>query len=192
MAPLYKDKKTAIRSGQSSRVASGRVASGRSAAGQAMAELAFILPMFFALVFGVIEMSRLWATKHALTAAAREGARILVLPSGLGLPYTTEAEVRAAADERIKSYMKSAGLTVVAPTQITTVRVNPGADNIVGNADDVLEPAYAAPVRGDRVGVVIRYHFDTPIFAILGMFRNPVNNGENALNMGATCYMDHE
>lgn len=157
-----------------------------------MAELAFILPLFFALVFGVIEMSRLWAAKHALTAAAREGARILVLPSGVGLPYTTEAEVRAAAEARVRGYMSSAGLDVRPPTLITAVRVNPGVDGVDANADDQLEPNYGAPARGDRVGFVIRYRFDSPIFAILGMFRNQVNNGENALNMGATCYMDHE
>src|SRR5262245_587407 len=167
--------------------------------GQAMAEIAFVLPLFLALVFGVIEFSRAWAAKHALTIAAREGARILVLPYGAGLPYTTEGEVQAAAEAAVRAYMTSSGLPVANTTRITAVKVLPGADSALGTADDVYE-AYSNAVRGERVGFVISHYFDTPLVAILGFFgpgQGPNNNqgqdnGSFGFKMGATCLMDHE
>ncbi|MBV8775529.1 MAG: pilus assembly protein, partial [Deltaproteobacteria bacterium] len=60
---------------------------GRTQRGQAIFEFAAVLITFLAVVFAVIEISRAWAVKQAVTNAAREGARVLILPYGPGLAY---------------------------------------------------------------------------------------------------------
>src|SRR5262249_4826023 len=168
--------------------------------GQSMAELAFLLPIFFTLVFGIIEFSRAWAAKHALTLAAREGARILVLPYGAGLPYSAEGQVKAAAEEAVRAYLNSSGVPVTNSTRIIPVKVLPGGDSVFGTEDDVYEPNYTNAVRGDRVGFVIRHNFDTPLGTLLAMFArdHAHESGEsaeidpNGIKMGATSFMVHE
>jgi Flp pilus assembly protein TadG len=54
--------------------------------------MALILPVFMALIFGIIEASRLGMVTQLLHVAAREGCRTAVLPG------QTEAAVRARVD----------------------------------------------------------------------------------------------
>ncbi|MGH9843383.1 MAG: TadE family protein, partial [Blastocatellia bacterium] len=79
-----------------------------------MVEIAFLMPLFLLLIFGVIEIGRVWAAKQALTIAAREGARVLVLPYGAGLAYTSEGDVQTAAANIVRSYMNSSGVASAA------------------------------------------------------------------------------
>ncbi len=165
--------------------------------GQSMVEFAFVLPLFLTLVFGIIELGRVWAAKQALTIAAREGARILVLPYGAGLDYTSEGEVIAAAEAAVRSYMNSSSVPVAATTKIYAVRVTPGNDNIFGTGDDVYEKGYTDAKRSERVGMAIIHDFDSPIGAILAMFSSPQPGPDNpvpttGLKMTATAFMDHE
>ena len=51
----------------------------RDNAGQGTVELALALPVLFILVLGILEFGRAWNTKHAVTHAAREGARMAVV-----------------------------------------------------------------------------------------------------------------
>jgi Flp pilus assembly protein TadG len=166
--------------------------------GQAMVELAFILPLFLTLVLGIIEFSRAMAAKQALTTAAREGARILVLPYGAGLTYTTEADVKVAAERAVRAYMNSSGLAITSTTRIIPIKVTPARDPISGTSKDVIEQNYTNAVRGDRVGFTISHDFDTPLAVILGFFGSGQDNGQgqntvaNGFKMGATCLMSHE
>jgi hypothetical protein len=162
-----------------------------------MVEFAFVMPLFLTLVFGIIELGRVWAAKQALTIAAREGARVLVLPYGGGLDYTSEGEVMAAAEAAVRSYMNSSSVPVAQTTKIYPVRVTPGNDNIYGTADDVYEKGYTDAKRGERVGMAIIHDFDTPIGAILGMFSSsqpgpgdPVPT--SGFKMTSVAFMDHE
>jgi hypothetical protein len=61
----------------------------------------------------------------------------------------------------------------------------------------VIEPYTAGlspPVtRGDRVGIFIRYKFETPAPILLRMYDSggdPPTQG--VINMSVVCYMDHE
>jgi Flp pilus assembly protein TadG len=47
--------------------------------GQALAEFALIMPVLFLVVAGIIEFGRGWNIKQAVTDAAREGARYVVV-----------------------------------------------------------------------------------------------------------------
>jgi Flp pilus assembly protein TadG len=168
----------------------------RQQLGQTMVEMAFILPIFLAIVFAIIEFGRAWATKQSITLAAREGARVLVLPYGAGLTYSTEGAQQQAAIDSVRSYLASSGVVATPDTEVVPVRLLPGSDNIVGTSDDTIEQNYTNAKRGDRIGIQIRHIFDTSLPVILTMFNNgsssdAPSNG-NQVRMGVTCYLEHE
>jgi hypothetical protein len=68
--------------------------------GQALAEAAVVIPVLLFLVVGIIEMASAWRTYQVITNAAREGARVAVLPSG------DQARVEA----RVRQSVESGGL----------------------------------------------------------------------------------
>lgn len=55
---------------------------GRRDAGQSLVEMAIILPILLALVVGIYEFGRAWNVYQVVTNTAREGARVLVTPTG--------------------------------------------------------------------------------------------------------------
>lgn len=57
---------------------------GRDQRGQALVEMAILLPILLVLLVGVVELGRAWNVRQVLTHAAREGARIAVVPAGTG------------------------------------------------------------------------------------------------------------
>ncbi len=159
--------------------------------GQTMVEMAIILPVFLAFVLGIIEFGRAWATKQSLTLAAREGARVLVLPYGSGLTFSSESAKQQAAVDLVKSYLNNSGVVVTTDTQVVPIRVLPGSDSIFGTSDDQIEQNYSGGKRGDRIGIQLRHKFDTALPVILTMF-NSNQNSQNGVNMGVTCFLEHE
>ena len=162
-----------------------------------MAEMALVLPLFLLLVFGIVEIGRAFAARQALTSAAREGARILVLPFGPGLPYTTEGAVQAAALNRARAYLSSSGVSVGQETEIRRVRLLPGDDGAYGTSDDPApEPDYTGAVRGERVGLQITHQFQTPlpmVVRIIGDQGGEAPNGSAVIiRLQAASYMAHE
>jgi len=169
----------------------------RSERGQSMVEMAFVLPLFLALVFAIIEIGRAWSTKQSITLAAREGARVLVLPYGAGLTFSNEGEQQQAAVNTAKSYMQNSGVVVTTDTQIVPIRLLPGGDSILGTADDTIEQNYSNANRGERIGLQIRHPFESPLSGILALFSSnttsPSDNGPpGQIRMGVTCYLEHE
>jgi len=68
--------------------------------GAAAVEFAVVAPVFFLLVFGMIEFGRMVMVQQVITNGSREGARIAVLDGA------TTAEVTAA----VTGYLQSAGI----------------------------------------------------------------------------------
>jgi TadE-like protein len=167
----------------------------RGEAGQTMVEIAFVMALFLLFVLAIIEIGRLWAAKHSVTLAAREGARVLILPSGAGLTYGSDSDVQAAAVETTRNYLNNTGVPVAATTQIIPIRVTMGPDNLFGTGDDVIEKNYSEGRRGERVGIHIKHDFDTPLAAILGLFpghSDGSNNYPSFFKIAATSLLDHE
>ena len=84
--------------------------------GAAAVEFAIVAPVFFLLVFGMIEYGRMVMVQQVLTNASREGARVGVLdpPTGqMSLPIVTST---------VNNYLTSAGIT---GATITTVPSEP-------------------------------------------------------------------
>jgi Flp pilus assembly protein TadG len=99
----------------------GLLRRGRDERGQALLEMAFTLPLLLLVCVGILEFGRAYQTWQVLTNAAREGARIAVLPG------TTDADVT----NRIQSYMSSGQLTkwtsaTISINRATTVAIGTG------------------------------------------------------------------
>jgi Flp pilus assembly protein TadG len=167
--------------------------------GQSMVELALVLPLFLTMVLAIVEIGRAFAAKQALTIAAREGTRVLVLPSGAGLTYASEAAVQTASLNKIRSYLASSGVGIGAETTVNLARIRAGNDGIYATADDPApEIGYSQSGRGQRVGVIIEHRFESPVPLFVRMFESPAVAGaeptpaSSSIRMVATCYMDHE
>lgn len=61
----------------------------RNRAGAAVVEFAFVAPVFFLFVFGMIEFGRMVMVQQILTNASREGARVGVLDNASTSSVTT-------------------------------------------------------------------------------------------------------
>jgi len=84
----------------------------RSQRGAALLETAVTLPMIMLVAVGIFEFGRAYQTWQVLTNAAREGARIAVLPD-----YTD-----AMVTSTVRTYLSSGRLTNASTASITVVR----------------------------------------------------------------------
>jgi len=65
---------------------------GRDEGGQALIEFALVLPLLVVFLVGVIEVSQAWRSSQAVTHAAREGARLSVVPTSTSATVTTRVQ----------------------------------------------------------------------------------------------------
>src|SRR5215470_8480875 len=80
--------------------------------GAALLEMAVVLPLLLFLSVAIFEFGRAYQTWQVLTNAAREGARVAVLPG------VNDAPVR----DRVKTYIAAGQLGTVADSAITVNR----------------------------------------------------------------------
>ena len=94
--------------------------------GAVAVEMALVTPLLVALVFGIIDFSRIFNAEIQLSQAAREGARI----AALGAPYTTtNATDRAKLAVQNPAFGGSS--TVGATATVCPAAPPPSADGIV-------------------------------------------------------------
>jgi Flp pilus assembly protein TadG len=91
----------------------------RGERGTALLETALTLPLLLLVAVGIFEFGRAYQTWQVLTNAAREGARIAVLPN----------YVAGSAEARVTAYMQAGQLSNAATA---TVIVNPAATISIG------------------------------------------------------------
>jgi Flp pilus assembly protein TadG len=87
--------------------------------GAALVEMALTLPLMLLVAFGIFEFGRAFQTWQVLTNAAREGARVAVLPNSL----------QSAVDSRVRAYMQMGALPNFGSA---TVSVNNNATISIG------------------------------------------------------------
>jgi Flp pilus assembly protein TadG len=85
----------------------------RSDAGAAAVEFAFVLVPLLLILMGVIDFGQIYNEKLALTAAAREGARVMAIPKSDGSAATS-----AAGTARVITVAAQQGVTLT-PAQIS-------------------------------------------------------------------------
>jgi Flp pilus assembly protein TadG len=135
--------------------------------GQALLETAIALPLVLLVSAGIFEFGRAYQTWQVLTNAAREGARVAILPG------TTASDVQS----RIQTALQAGQL--------------PGAASATVNVDQNATVSIGAANAGASV-VTINYPFS---FIVLNPVVNLVVNGSTVgspLTMVATATMRNE
>ena len=84
----------------------------RGERGAALVETAFVLPIMLLVCVGILEFGRAYQTWQILTNAAREGARVAVLPD----------PTAGVAEDRVMQYMQAGQLTAASSATIAVNR----------------------------------------------------------------------
>jgi Flp pilus assembly protein TadG len=135
----------------------------RQAAGQSMVEFALLAPLLLSLVLAVIELGRFWGARQGITNAAREGARVMLLPYGTGAKFGSQEAVNQAAILTTKQFLNTTGLAHEEPT----VKIEPVWYDAAAKRTQT-DFGGRELARGDQAGVRITYEFDTPLKLLLG------------------------
>ena len=125
----------------------------RSQRGTALLETALTLPLLLLVSVGIFEFGRAYQTWQVLTNAAREGARVAILPDSTPATATT----------RVAAYLQSGQLSnaAEATVAVTTVPIDIGggatapASQVTVNYPFrfiVLQPVARLVVRGSTIG----------------------------------------
>lgn len=109
--------------------------------GQALIEAALVIPLLLLISVGIFEFGRAYQTWQILTNAAREGARMAVVPYNPGT---------AAIQSRVQQYMRDG--------QLPASAIAAAAVNIV--PDTISIAGAAGPVSVAATRVTISYPFD--------------------------------
>jgi len=124
--------------------------------GTAIIETAVTLPLLLLVAVGIFEFGRAYQTWQILTNAAREGARVAVLPNGI--TGGAEARVRQYLDLGQLPNASSASVAVTA----NTVDIGGGATASTSVVTVtypfsfvVLQPIASLVVRGSTVGTAV-------------------------------------
>lgn len=101
--------------------------------GQALLETAFVLPIILLVSIGIFEFGRAYQTVQVMTNAAREGARVAVLPNA------TPDDVK----DRVNAYLKSGQLgsinsVIIDVDQAASISI--GAENASASTVTVKYP----------------------------------------------------
>jgi Flp pilus assembly protein TadG len=134
--------------------------------GQAVIELALTLPLLLLIVFGIFDFGLMLQRYEIVTNAAREGARVGVLPD-----YTD-----AQAATRALDYLNAGGLDV--PTRACGVAISPAT---VGTRCAAAVPSTATitgsspPKVVNQITVTVEYdHEHVFVGPILGLFGSSI------------------
>jgi len=107
-----------------------------SSSGQSIVELAIAMPILLGLVIGIFEFGRAWNVRQVTTNAAREGARMAVIPG----------EDPLVVEARVNDRLTNAGLDPgLATVTITNMVANVGDDTSV-QVDYPFQFTFIGPV----------------------------------------------
>jgi Flp pilus assembly protein TadG len=138
----------------------------KSQRGAALLETAITIPVVLLISVGIFEFGRAFQTWQVLTNAAREGARIAVLPA------TTDEQVRAL----VRSYMEAGGLPLA---------------NDAG-VDVAVERAVAlGPNNASRITITYPFSF-MMLNPVIRLVTPDSTTGDAPVAMGAVALMRNE
>lgn len=127
--------------------------------GQSLAEFALIAPIFFLMVFGIVDLSRAFQSYTTIQEAARSGARYAVTGridcTGVAI-QNRDVCIRHTVDVRVKGLTDAASITTTYRSWDFPAYADPATENNPGNQCDAVE-----------VEVHYAYTPMTPIFSKL-------------------------
>jgi Flp pilus assembly protein TadG len=135
--------------------------------GSAMVETAICIPLLLVLMVGIFEVGRAYETWQVLTNAAREGARMAVMPSG------STADTTAL----VRAYMSNGQLTKAATASV------------------VVNEAASITVNGNPVSasmVTVDYPFEFIMLQPVVRLVSPSATVGGPITMRATAIMRNE
>ena len=139
----------------------------RSQRGAALVESAMVLPILLLISVGIFEFGRAYQTWQVLTNAAREGARVSVLPNG----------APASVETRVRQYMQDGQLPGFATAGVTVDR---GAAILVNGATQAASR------------IVIDYPFDFIVLQPVARLVVPGTGTGGSVTMRASALMRNE
>jgi Flp pilus assembly protein TadG len=98
--------------------------------GSELIEFAIVAPILMLLIAGIVDFGMLFRTYEAVTNAAREGARVGVLPGYLP----------ADVQNRVGQYLAAAGLSAAPTVTVANVPVTTGAGTFTATSVTVNYP----------------------------------------------------
>jgi Flp pilus assembly protein TadG len=132
----------------------------RAQSGAEVVEFALTLPLMLLVVLGIVEFGFLFQQYEVVTNAAREGARVGVLPTYSATTAAAQANVTA----RVNQYLSAGGLDP--SSSVTTICGGGGGDSwgCPGNWQSVTETLVAGPpALCDAVfPVTVKYQHPVP------------------------------
>jgi Flp pilus assembly protein TadG len=138
----------------------------RGSRGQALAEVALVAPLFFMMVFGVIDLGRvIWANDVAANAA-REGARYASVHAGN--PGLTELATKQDIVDHAKNFVIAGGLNITVTVCFSGVHIASYQGGCTGDADEVLNGEPAGYKRGNLVTVGVTANVPTLLGSVFG------------------------
>jgi hypothetical protein len=165
----------------------------RGSSGQSLVETALILPVFFLILFGLIDGGRFVYTDSVMSEAAREGARLaaveaawigkaatdpscVLLPSGVNPAVNPGAHVCPANTANLVTNVAGAANRMVAGVgTIATIDVRCDAAGTILAATWAAAPATCNGIKsGDIVSVRVTYLY-RPLAPIAGQIIGSVN-----------------
>ena len=121
--------------------------------GAALIEAAFVLPLLLFVSISIIEFGRAFQTWQVVTNAAREGARVAVLPG------TTDDAIRTRVQDYMKMGIDKPASAAIAINRATTVSLGGAATASASRVQVdypftfiVLQPLAQLLVKGSTVG----------------------------------------
>jgi Flp pilus assembly protein TadG len=124
--------------------------------GQALVEFSLVAPIFFFLIFGIIDFGRYVYYVQVLNNGAREGARYAIVHGGLSLDPTGPPSADPSGD-KVKATVRKYLVGVIGQSTALTVNVCWKPKNGVGAA------CGGDNSRGSPVQVTVDYQFRSAI-----------------------------
>jgi Flp pilus assembly protein TadG len=141
---------------------------GRSERGAALLEMALTLPLLLLVCVGILEFGRAYQTWQVLTNAAREGARIAVLPG------TTTADI----ENRVQTYLTAGQLP------------NAGGASVVIDKNVSISIGTGTATASQ---ITVNYPFDFVVLDPIAKLATGQGDGvASTLNMAASATMRNE
>ena len=138
----------------------------RDSRGQALVEIALVAPLFFLMVFGVIDLGRVvWANDVAANAA-REGARYASVHAGNA--ELTELASKQDIRDHAQNFVIAGGLNVNVTVCFSGVHIASYQGGCTGDTDEVLNGQAAGYQRGNLVTVGVTANVPTLLGSVFG------------------------
>ncbi len=134
--------------------------------GQALIEAALVIPLLLLIAVGIFEFGRAYQTWQILTNAAREGARMAVVPYNPG---------NAAIINRVQQYM-SQGQLPASAIAAATVTITPTT---------ITVPGGTGPTTVNASQVTINYPFDFIVLRPIARLMSGNINGPLSIQASA-------